>query len=167
MKYKVRIAIPFILISLILSIAFVQCSSSKKIENLDRADVKNMIDSSRFIFIAERMNPLRGRTRYLTSSYDVTVRKDTVASFLPFFGRAYQAPMDPSKGGIQFTSTRFSYDVQQKKDNEWDVMIVPKDYPDVQQLHFNIFENGTATLNVVSTNRDAISFYGHLERIGD
>jgi hypothetical protein len=136
-------------------------------ENLDRADVKNMIDSSRFIFVAERMNPLRGRTRYLTSKYDVTVRKDTVVSFLPFFGRAYQAPMDPSKGGIQFTSTRFSYDVQQKKDNEWDVMIVPKDYSDVQQLHFNIFENGTTTLNVVSTNRDAISFYGHLERISD
>jgi hypothetical protein len=73
--------------------------------------------------------------------------------------------MDPSKGGIQFTSTNFSYNLTAKSNNQWEVTIRPNDYMDVQQLYFNIFENGTASLNVVSAHRDAISFTGHIERI--
>jgi hypothetical protein len=108
---------------------------------------------------------LRGAARYLTSRYDVVVKKDTVNCYLPFFGRAFQAPMDPSKGGIQFRSTNFSYTVTPKNNNQWDVTIKPNDYGDVQQLYFNIFSNGTASLNVVNTHRDPISFTGHVEKI--
>ena len=124
-----------------------------------------MVDSSQFVFVADRVNPLRGRTRYLTSSYDVIVKKDSLVCYLPFFGRAFQAPIDPSKGGIQFTSANFSYTISTKNENQWDVTIKPNDYADVQQLYFNIFDNGTANLNVVSTYRDGISFSGHIEKL--
>jgi hypothetical protein len=76
------------------------CSSSKKIVQLNADDVRNMVDSSQFVFVAERVTPLRGSTRYLTSRYDVIVKKDSLDCELPYFGRAYQAPIDPSKGGI-------------------------------------------------------------------
>jgi hypothetical protein len=95
----------------------------------------------------------------------VTVKKDSLESFLPYFGRAYQAPMDPSKGGIQFTSTDFSYNVETKGDNGWDVIIKPGNYNEVQEMRFSIFGNGSASLNVTSTHRDPISFTGHIERI--
>ncbi|MEO9003934.1 MAG: DUF4251 domain-containing protein [Ginsengibacter sp.] len=158
--------IKFSILGLLVSLFLVQCTASKKIEKLTSGDIKSMIDSSRFVFNAERVNPLRGRTRYLTSSYDVTVKKDSVESFLPYFGRAYQAPMDPSKGGIQFTSTDFSYMVNSgRQDDQWDVVIKPKDNNDVQEMRFNIFGNGTASLNVISTHKDAISFTGHIESI--
>lgn len=151
--------------ALLISMLFYSCSSSKSTVKLNSDEVKNIVDSSRFLFVAERVNPLRGASRYLTSRYDVVVKKDTVNCYLPYFGRAYQAPMDPSKGGIQFTSTNFSYNVTAKSSNQWEVTIRPNDYMDVQQLYFNIFENGTASLNVVSAHRDAISFTGHIERI--
>lgn len=150
---------------LLLSFALHQCTATKNIEKLTSTDIKNMIDSSQFVFNAERVNPMRGRTRYLTSSYDVTLKKDTLESFLPYFGRAYQAPMDPSKGGIQFTSTNFSYIVQNKGNDKWDVSIKPNDNQDVQEMQFNIFGNGSATLNVLSTHKDPISFTGNIERI--
>lgn len=163
---KNRSFIRFSILGLLVSFFLVQCTATKKIEKLTSGDIKSMIDSSRFVFNAERVNPLRGRTRYLTSSYDVTVKKDSVESFLPYFGRAYQAPMDPSKGGIQFTSTDFSYMVNSgRKDDQWDVVIKPKDNNNVQEMRFNIFGNGTASLNVTSTHKDAISFTGHIERI--
>ncbi|MEO6870206.1 MAG: DUF4251 domain-containing protein [Ginsengibacter sp.] len=163
---KIRNFIAFSVLGLLVSFLLVQCTSTKKIEKLTSGDIKSMIDSSRFVFNADRVNPLRGRTRYLTSSYDVTVKKDSVESYLPYFGRAYQAPMDPSKGGIQFTSTNFSYVVNSgSKDDQWDVVIKPKDNSDVQEMRFNIFSNGTASLNVISTHKDAISFTGNIERI--
>ena len=166
MKTKpIHTFIRFSIVGLLLSFILFQCTTTKNIEKLTSEDIKSMIDSSRFIFDAERVNPLRGRTRYLTSSYDVVVKKDTVESFLPYFGRAYQAPMDPSKGGIQFTSTDFSYSVQSNSDNKWDVIIKPEDYNDIQEMRFSIFGNGSASLNVTSTHKDPITFTGHIERI--
>lgn len=141
------------------------CSSSVKTVKLNSDDVKDMVNSSQFVFVADRVNPLRGRTHNLTSRYTVEVKKDTVNSFLPFFGRATQAPMDPSKGGIQFISTKFSYDVVERKEGQWNVTIKPNDNTSVQQMFFNIFSNGSASLNVTSTYRDPISFSGHIEKI--
>jgi hypothetical protein len=150
--------------ALLIPLILLGCSSSKTAVKLNADDIKNMVDSSQFVFVAERVTPLRGGTRHLTSRYDVIVKKDSVDCALPYFGRAYQAPIDPSKGGIQFTSTNFSYK-QNSKNNGWEVLIKPNDNSDVQQLMFNIFGNGTATLNVVNTHREPISFYGHIERV--
>jgi hypothetical protein len=149
---------------LFLALAFVQCTSSKKTTAIQPGDVNTMINAHEFKFIADRVTPLRGRMRQLTSNYDVTVKNDSLVSYLPFFGRAYQAPLNPSEGGIHFTSTQFSYEVNADKKNSWNVIIKPKDQPDVQQFLFTIFENGTATLNVTSTHRDPISFYGNIQK---
>lgn len=165
---NIQRSVKFLLSAFLVSFLFSQCSSSKKVANvkLTSNEIKNMVDSSQFVFVADRVTPLRGRTRFLTSYYDVVVKKDSLTSFLPFFGRAFQAPMDPTKGGIQFTSTNFTYNVTTKNSNdEWDVFIKPKDYTDVQQLYFNIFGNGTANLNVVNTHKDPISFSGHIEKV--
>lgn len=151
-------------ILLIVSVSLVQCSSSKKSVSLTGADVSEMINSKNFTFVAEQVNPMRGRSRQLTSEYDVTLKNDSLVSYLPFFGRAYQAPMDPSQGGIQFTSTNFSYAVQPNKKSGWMVNIIPKDYQPVQQMTFTIFENGNASLNVTSTSKDPISFNGRVRK---
>jgi len=166
MKTKnIRSFLKFSAIAVLLSALLFQCSSSKKTVSLNADDVKNMVNNKEFIFVADRVNPLRGRSRTLTSEYDVKINNDSLVSYLPYFGRAYQAPMDPSQGGIQFTSTSFSYEVNANGKNGWDVIIKPKDYQDVQQLSFTIFDNGSATLNVVSTQKDPISFNGNVEPI--
>ena len=151
---------------IILGLTFLinSCSSTKKAVALNESDVKNIIDSSQFTFVAERMTPLRGRNRILTSYYDVRVKHDTVSSFLPYFGRSFQAPLDPGKSPLEFNSYNFTYRVDQKKSGEWQVFINPKDRQEVQQMMFTIFSNGTASLNVLSTNGDPISFDGHIER---
>ncbi|MDE3184654.1 MAG: DUF4251 domain-containing protein [Bacteroidota bacterium] len=155
-----------IFISLI-STVFFSCSSSKKAAKLNVEDIRSMINAKQFTFVAERVNPLRGSSRILTSNYDVQVKKDTIECYLPYFGRAYQAPIDPTKGGLDFTSYKFTYNVTLNNNDEWQVYINPKDYSDVQQLYFQIFGNGTATLNVVNTNRDPISFYGYIKKNDD
>jgi hypothetical protein len=167
-KHK-QSTIKFLAVFIFLSLLLFQCSSSKKTVNesapLHAADIKSMVDNQQFIFVAERVNPLRGRSRILTSEYDVSVKKDSLVSYLPYFGRAYQAPINPAEGGIQFTSTRYSYDVSPNRKNGWDVNIKPGDYQDVQQLSFSIFDNGSATLNVTSTYKDPISFGGYVKKI--
>lgn len=149
------------------AVVFSACSSSNKImssqANLSASEVQNMIDAHRFRFVAETVNPLRGRFRTLTTPYDVVVSKDSVVAYLPYYGRAYTAPLDPSQGGIKFTSTNFTYDVS-NKNNKWNVLIKPGAGEDVQQLNFTIFSSGSATLSVNSNSKEPISFNGHIEK---
>lgn len=141
------------------------CSQTRKIVKLEPAEVSDLVTGQSFIFVAERMNPMRGPNRTLTAYYDVKVKKDTLDSFLPYFGRAYGGIIDPSRGGLRFTSKDYRYSVTEGRRNSWDVSITPTDVMEVQSMNFNIFDNGTATLSVTSTNRDPISFYGYLQPI--
>lgn len=131
-----------------------------KAQEKDAAEIQQMIDTKNFIFKAETANPQSGRTRQLTPEYDLTISRDKLICFLPYYGRAYNAPVS-SEGGIKFTSIDFTYDIKQVKKG-WEITMVPKDVTDVHQMFLAAFANGKATLQVTSNNRQNISFNGYI-----
>jgi len=153
----------FILVALtsVTNTANAQNSKEDK-QTTKRIAAKNMIDSQNFIFVPRTVSPLRGGIRELTSYYDLEVSKDTIISYLPYFGRAYTAPLNPSEAGINFTSTNFDYKVIPGKKGSWNVSIKPKNDVNVQELLLRIFDNSSASLNVTSHNRDPISYQGYI-----
>lgn len=148
----------------IFTTAFFACSpvqSQEKSQGMDAGRVSQLITGRNYVFQAQTVFPMRGRSRQIAGDgYDVYVSKDTVISFLPYFGRAYTAPMDPSQGGIQFTSTKFDYAEEDGKDGGWNITIKPTDVRDVQQFYLTVSKDGYASLQVTSTNRQPISFNG-------
>jgi hypothetical protein len=68
--------------------------------------------------------------------------------------------MDPSKNAMDFTTKDFDYSTTPQKKGGWIVTIKPKDYKEVQQMTLNISSDGYASLQVISTNRQAISYNG-------
>ena len=124
--------------------------------------IEALIERKEFIFKAQTASPLRGRTIQLTSEYDVVVSNDSIRTYLPYFGRAYMAQPYNNEGGIKMTTTDFNYNVGNKKKKRWNVVIEPADKSEVQQLHLSISKSGYATLQVVSTNRDPITFNGYI-----
>src|SRR6185436_5082371 len=62
------------------------------------AAIKLLVDSQNYVFVVQSAMPLSGRVRQLTSDYDLRVTKTSVISYLPYFGRAYQAPINPTQG---------------------------------------------------------------------
>jgi len=155
----------YLSILLMCCLIFSSCSTAKKTskDNVQDTSYSEMVDSQHFIFIAQTVNPLRGRFRTLTSSYDVTVSKDSLRSYLPYFGRSYNPQLPETTSPLDFTSTDFSYSVSPYKKNAWNITIKPRDKPSIQQYFFTIYNNGSATLNVTSTSSDAISFNGRIE----
>src|SRR5688500_12451752 len=140
---------------LLLSLAIIVQAQEKR-----EPTTQEMVESKNYIFKAESVNPPRGRVRYLTSEYDLVVTSDTVIAFLPYFGRAYSAPINPSEGGIKFTSSDFDYTVEKKKRRSWQIMIKPRDANDIQALYLTVFDNNKTTLRINSVNRESISFNG-------
>lgn len=127
--------------------------------------VKKMVDSRNYVFMAQFANPLGWRTINLNYNYNVVVSKDSVDSYLPYYGRAYVAPYnptDPAETGIQFKSKAFDYQQQTDKNGSREITIIPSDVKETRKFIFNISAEGYATLSVTSNNRQSISFTGYL-----
>lgn len=146
------------LISLAMSLPGLTAAQSR---DEKKAAITNLINNQSYVFIAQSsMPPGPSPDRQLNGNYDLTVTKDSVISYLPYFGRAYTAPMDPTKGGIQFTSTKFDYKVTARKKGGWTIVIKPHDTQEANQLILNVSSAGYTTLQVIGVNRQPITFNG-------
>ena len=145
----------------ILTLALCFGSFFTNAQDLDAARVKTMVDSARFIFVAQTMIPSGGVSRPLNTPYDVTLTRDSLVTQLPYIGRAYTGVL-PGEAGVNFTSTSFDYKSKFRK-KKWEVTIKPKDTKDVRELQFTIFDNGTTTLTLMPTNKQTISYHGYIK----
>lgn len=143
-----------------------QAQNSKAQKKQAKIDaVKKMVDNQNYVFMAQFANPLGWRTINLNYNYNVVVSKDSVDSYLPYYGRAYVAPInptDPSETGIQFKSKQFDYQNNQTKKGNWEITIIPRDVKETRKFILSISEEGYASLNVTSNNRQSISFNGYI-----
>ena len=162
--------------------------TTKKPNKADRqaikaAELKKLLDSKKFTFRAQYANPLGGGITslngqlisisptgtghiYLNYDYDVKVRPDSVISVLPYFGRTFFAPsLNPTENGISFTSTKFDYEAKTGKKGNTIITITPEDANYNRKLILDVADNGVATLQMIITNRTAISYDGFIEKI--
>jgi len=140
------------------------CSSTQPLPAADPVSISNAIDSARWQFVPTQAMPLVGRTRVVTSDFVFQYSSKKIMSYLPYFGKAnVGANIMSGKGPLVFTSVDFIAETLRPKEGEWHVSIKPKDYSEVQQLSFNLYSNGIATLDVIMTNRSAIRFTGRVQ----
>ncbi|HEY4206930.1 MAG TPA: DUF4251 domain-containing protein [Puia sp.] len=146
------------------SFLFCSLSAHSQDKNAEKtARIKALVESQNYIFTPTTALPMSGRTRQLTPDFDLKVTKTVIVSYLPYFGRAYTAPLDPTKGPLNFTSKDFAYTATPRNKGGWNIIIKPKDYKNVQQMSFTISSDGYATLQVNSINNQPISFYGNIQ----
>jgi hypothetical protein len=147
---------PYIIIYLLL---FASCRSARpEVEKIAEA-----IDSRNYMFVVQNITPSGTVQRPITTGdYNLQVHRDSISVFLPFFGRAFNPSVGMQGGPIQINTKEFQYSSDKKKDR-WEILIQPPNTSDVRQLFLSVSENGYGTLQVVSTNRENISFTGIIE----
>ncbi len=156
-----------VLFSLLLFWGFISCGSTKQTAEQQQQQkiMREKILSQNYRFVANFVVPSgKFQPRYLTSTYDLKISKDTIEAFLPYFGVAYEAPADLTGGGIKFLSKDFDYRINPgKKAGNWIVNIRIRDQRKEILLLLNIWDNGNADLDVIDTSRQSISFRGKVE----
>jgi hypothetical protein len=118
---------------------------------------------SAFTFEAQTVNPVGGSSRQITGDYILRFSRSRVQVDLPYFGRSYSAPVNPTEGGIKLNTTAFGYEVKKKR-RGWEMVIRPDEQRNVQVMVLSVSENGYGTLQVTSTNRQSISYYGRVRQ---
>ena len=155
----------YIIRSLFLLLPGVFGVASSHAQETNEAVLKSLLSHKTFIFKAQSAWPLQGTVVQLTPGFDMRVLTDSINTYLPYFGRSYQANYSSTNSGINFTTTRFDYKLKEKSKGGWELTIRPNDNREIDQLNYSISKNGYATLQVTSNNRQAISFYGVIEKL--
>ena len=169
MKNILRITGILLIIICSLSVSAQTTKADKKAAKA--ADLKRIVDGKSYVFKVNQAMPMSGQMINLTSSfYDLKLANDTLTAFLPYYGVAYSAPIDQTEGGIKFTTTKFENKVTFKKNGNIQINLKPKDLgtrppKDVVYMILTVSPGGYASLQVISVNRQSISFTGMLEEV--
>lgn len=149
----------------------------------DKATTAKIVNEKNYIFVATSAIPLNvtevskvlnrmsgpptgGTINLSTDNYDLRITPDSVISYLPFYGRAFNGTAyggNNDESGYKFTSTKFTYETKKGRKKGWDVTIQTNDVKDNVRMNLSISEGGYATLNVVSMNKQSITFNGYLK----
>jgi hypothetical protein len=153
-----------IFIFLIFAVTLLGQSCSEQVIPKSSADVDQLIEGKRFLFVAHTAYPSRGGSRFLNGNSDLAIKNDTIISFLPYFGVSSSAPMTSDEAGIKFTTYRAEYSAQKKK-GSWEINLNLTDQPNTNRMLLIVSPNGSASLDVRSKFRDAITFQGNIRGI--
>lgn len=145
----------------------------------DKATTTRIVDEKSYVFVATNAMPMNstdinnimnkmpgvntgGNISLNGSSYDLQVSPDSIITYLPYYGRAYSAPMSNDEGGYKFKSKSFTYKTTKRKKGGWEIEISTKDVKDNVRMNLSLNENGYGTLSVISNNKQSISYNGYL-----
>ncbi len=159
---QVTISLLLLIVAIcVINISYGQDSKKEKKAKKEE-EIKNLIDSQKYVFKAQTAFPMGKRSINLNTDYDVSVSKDAVVSYLPYYGRAYSATPG-SSNGLDFTSKDFEYTINEtKRKDGWDIVIKPKDTQLARELLLTAFKNGSANLQVTSNDKQNISYSGYI-----
>jgi hypothetical protein len=127
----------------------------------DSTSIRSLLEKKQWLFRAQTAHPMSGQMQQLTTNYDLAVRGDSLLVYLPYFGRSY-VPMIGGEGGIKLNTRDFSYKIRNRKKGGYEVTLKPKANREWRELFLTISDNGYGTLQVMSNNRQPISFSGYI-----
>jgi hypothetical protein len=121
-----------------------------------------MLKSREYTFIAQSYSSNTVSMRQLTGDYSVKIKSDSVIGLLPYYGASYTAQINVTDGGIKFSSAKFDYSFVEKKKGKCEITIKPKDDRTVQVMYLTVYPDTSAELQVSSTNKEPMTFYGYV-----
>lgn len=123
--------------------------------------VKAALDKRAYKISINRMLPMQGASRSVSYGYSVTVKNDSLFSYLPYFGRAYDVPYGGGKG-LSFDAPIGHYHEIQSNNGSRQIDIELKNEEDNYTYHITVFDNGSSSIDVQARKRERISYNGDI-----
>ena len=125
--------------------------------------VLGAIDMKRWHIDITTMNTMRYGSRTVTPDFYLELRGDTLRSYLPYLGQAYQSPTLSPAIGLNFEEPVQQYKESRPKSNKYtQIDIDVRTREDSYHYVIDIYDSGQTTIRVRSLYRDPISFDGSL-----
>lgn len=158
METKKRLAVSLLAVAII---GFLPLFAQNKKEAKEKriAAVKEQVESRNYKIDVNRAIPMGAPSIALTYSYNLKIKNDSVYSYLPYYGRAYSIPYGGGKG-LNFDAPLKNYEMKKDRKGIMTIRFDTQNSEDHFKFIINIYENGSANIDVNMQNRQSISFYG-------
>ncbi|MDR2120285.1 MAG: DUF4251 domain-containing protein [Tannerella sp.] len=138
------------------------CSSRVAARTEQAETIRQQIESRHYTIDVDRMLPMQGASKHLTTNYSLMIKGDTVISYLPYFGRAYSVPYGGGKG-LNFKACLSDYSLTFDVKGVARISFRTRSEDDVYLYDTEVYNNGAATIRITPGNRQGITFYGRLK----
>ncbi len=150
-----------------LALVVASCSTLTSAQRAEReAKIEKAVEKAlaerRYTVDVNMMYPRRGSVQNVSSDYSLEVRGDSLVSYLPYFGRGYSLPIGGGKG-LNFSAPIKNYHSEKGKKGRTRVEIQVDNTEDFLTYSLDIFPNGSTTIDVVSREREPITFSGQMD----
>ena len=128
------------------------------------ATVADAIAARQWHIDISTMNSMRYGSKTVTPDFYLELRGDTLRSYLPYLGQAYQSSMMSPAIGLNFEEPVRQYKQSMPKSKKYtQIEIDVRTREDSYHYVIEIYDSGETTIRVRSLYRDPISFDGTLE----
>jgi len=159
-KYQVSIVMALLAAVLLGGCATSEGRAAQKAEQVKK--VTAALNRRQYKIAIARMYPMNGPSKTVTYGYSVEVKNDSLFSYLPYFGRAYNVPYGGGKG-LNFSAPIGSYQEEVAKNGKRRIEIGLTNEEDTYLYILEVFDNGSSTVSVMSRQREQISYSGDME----
>lgn len=125
------------------------------------AKVRTALTERNYKISIDHMYPMKGGSKSVSFGYTVEVRNDSLFSYLPYIGRAYQIPYGGGKG-LNFSERIGSYQETQRKNGLQHIEIGVKNDEDTYLYTIEVWDNGKSQIDVQARQRERISYSGDI-----
>lgn len=150
-----------LLVISILSVSDIQAQVALKEQN----PYEQILKEQDFTFTAQAYATASSGKKQMTDPYSFKVSLDSVVGILPYYGSSYTAQINLTDGSINFSILKYKYEFMEKKKGKYQVAIKADDKnTTIQSFYMTIFTDGTGQVDVLSRNREPMTFYGSISR---
>ena len=146
----------FLLASFFLSSSLTPIAAQSKKEKKQQTEqaVREAVDAKTYKINVDRVMPMKGGSKHLTSDYSLEIRNDSVYSYLPYFGGGK---------GLNFSAPLSEYTSAYNKKGNAKITLKVRNEEDNYLYNIIIYPNGSSNIQVTPTNRQSISFSGEMD----
>ncbi len=153
------------IISMFLVLFFGINQTSAQVVLKEQNAYEQILKEQDFTFTAQAYATASSEKKQMTDPYSFKVSLDSVVGVLPYYGQSYTAQINLTDGSINFSILKYKYEFMEKKKGKYQVVIKAEDKnTTIQSFYMTIFTDGTGQVDVLSRNREPMTFYGSISR---
>lgn len=149
----------------IVALTLAGCAASKtsgsNVARDSATEIDSLITKRHLTIEINTMHPMGGGDIPVGTDFSLEIRGDSVISRLPYFGKAYTAPIG-NGNAFNFEQRHRGIEITKKNDGTALMLFETKTEEDTFRFRVEIYNNGRAFIHVTSQRRQPISYVGEV-----
>lgn len=155
----------FLFASVIAAATIVAACSTQSMRSTDpavAAAVRALVESRDYTIDVDMMSTSRGRPVTLSHPWNISVKGDSIYSYLPYMGEAY-TPVIGRQDGLNFDGRLNDYVEKEGKRGSIEIEFWARTFEDRYDYRVTVFPGGASYIWVTPDRKSTVSFDGRLK----